>query len=197
MTSYNEKADMFSLGVIACEAATGALPSQLQLCEAGTATVAAAEAARRRWAGLSEDLRRLITRLVSEVDLPSRFVLFSLLFLFENAQDPSKRPTAAEVVAQAESCGAMKDEVLLQLKQRAETAESALAAKEQENEQLRRSNELLQKKSMEKDKRIAELEAQIAKVTHLSVARDLPPGMLALLLPPQIPFALFAQPSHF
>jgi hypothetical protein len=81
MTSYDEKADMFSLGAIACEAATGALPSQLQLCEAGTTPAAPTEAMQRRWAGLSKELRQLITRLVSEVALLPLFVLFSRFFL--------------------------------------------------------------------------------------------------------------------
>jgi serine/threonine protein kinase len=58
--SYNSKTDIFALGAIVCEMATGATPTQLDLLPFSCRVTAAADAY-ARWQKLSKKLRNFIT----------------------------------------------------------------------------------------------------------------------------------------
>jgi serine/threonine protein kinase len=65
---YTEKADIFALGMIGCELATGATPATLGITSSYyTATRLPSPESQKRWAELPQGLRDIIVRALSEV----------------------------------------------------------------------------------------------------------------------------------
>jgi serine/threonine protein kinase len=64
---YNNKVDIYAMGIVVCELATNFRPSELGLVPPSPSTVPAPPEGQARWAGLSQQLRDFILLLIHSV----------------------------------------------------------------------------------------------------------------------------------
>jgi serine/threonine protein kinase len=91
---FNEKTDIFSLGVVVCELLTGATPQQLDVIPRRATTPPTPAGARERWNSLSLRMREFILLLLDSVFGPLHSpssALSSLLLLFSRILRSGRR----------------------------------------------------------------------------------------------------------